>query len=72
MVNIGIILSLSYLIIVAVTYFIQDSMLYFPEKEIWHTPKNINLEYSEIYFETEDGITISGWYIPAKNEKGVL
>lgn len=72
MVNIGIILSLSYLIIVAVTYFIQDSMLYFPEKEIQHTPKNINLEYSEIYFETEDGITISGWYIPAKNEKGVL
>jgi uncharacterized protein len=72
LINIGIILSLSYLIIVAVTYFIQDSMLYFPEKEIWHTPKNINLEYSEIYFETEDGITISGWYIPAKNEKGVL
>jgi hypothetical protein len=47
-------------------YFKQDCMLYFPEKEIWQSPRDVNLEYEEIYFKTKDGITISGWYIPSE------
>ena len=72
MFNTGIILLLSYLVILVVIYFKQDSMLYFPEKNIWQTPKDISLGYEEIYLTTKDKITISGWYIPAENEKGVL
>jgi fermentation-respiration switch protein FrsA (DUF1100 family) len=72
LINIGIILLLFYLLILFVVYFKQDSMLYFPEKEIWQTPKDINLEYNEINFRTKDGVKIAGWYIPADNEKGVL
>ncbi len=72
LVNTGIILLLFYLVILVVIYFKQDGMFYFPEKEIWQTPRDINLEYTEINFRTKDGINISGWYIPAYKEKGVL
>jgi fermentation-respiration switch protein FrsA (DUF1100 family) len=72
MVYAGIILVFFYLVILVAVYIKQDSMLYFPEKEIWQTPKDISLEYEEIFFTTKDEIIISGWYIPAENEKGVL
>jgi len=68
----GIILFLSYVLVLVIVYFKQDRMLYFPEKEIWQTPSDINLEYNEINFKTRDGVNISGWYIPAEHEKGVL
>ncbi|MCX5719542.1 MAG: alpha/beta hydrolase [Nitrospirae bacterium] len=72
LISIGIILFLSYSLILVIVYFRQERMLYFPEKEIWQTPDTISLKYDEIYFKTKDGLNISGWYIPAENEKGVL
>lgn len=71
-ISIGIIILLSYSLIVVIAYFKQDSLLYFPENEIWQTPRNIDLEYTETTIKTRDGLNISGWYIPADNEKGVL
>lgn len=72
LISIGIILFLSYSLILVIVYFRQDRMLYFPEKEMWQTPDNISLNYDEINFKTKDGFNISGWYIPAEKEKGVL
>ena len=72
LISIGIILFLSYSLILVIVYFRQERMLYFPEKEIGQTPDTISLNYDEIYFKTKDGLNISGWYIPAENEKGVL
>ncbi|MCX5813972.1 MAG: alpha/beta hydrolase [Proteobacteria bacterium] len=68
----GMILLIAYSIIMGATYFTQDSMIYFPEKEILQTPQNINLDYREINFSTKDGVNISGWHIPANPEKGTL
>ncbi len=43
-------------------------MLYFPEKEIWQSPRDVNLEYEEIYFKTIDECI---YYNNSKNkEKG--
>jgi fermentation-respiration switch protein FrsA (DUF1100 family) len=70
--SVGLILFLSYAVILVIVYFKQERMLYFPEKEIWQTPDNISLKYDELNFKTKDGFNISGWYIPAQNEKGVL
>jgi uncharacterized protein len=68
----GIMLLIAYSIIMGAMYFKQDSMIYFPDKEILQTPKNINLDYRKINFPTKDGVNISGWYIPAKPEKSTL
>ena len=47
-------------------------MLYFPQRDIQQTPKDIGLDYEDVYMKTKDGVTISGWYIPTENEKGVV
>ncbi len=70
--NAVVILLVCYLAFLIIIYFIQDRMLYFPESEIWQTPKDIGLEYEEVSLKTRDNLTISGWYIPAEDEKGVL
>jgi hypothetical protein len=68
----GMIMLIVYSVIMGAMYFKQDSMIYFPEKEIFQNPRNINLDYREINFPAKDGVNISGWYIPADQEKGVL
>lgn len=70
--NVVIILLVFYLAFLITIYFMQDRMLYYPEREISQTPKDIGLEYEEVSLRTKDNVNISGWYITAKHEKGVL
>ena len=70
--NVVIILLIFYLAFLVTIYFMQDRMLYFPDREISQTPKDIGLEYEEVSLQTKDNVTVSGWYIPAEHEKGVL
>ena len=72
MIKAGIILFLSYAAVVAFMYFLQDSLLYFPQKELSQTPGDINLEYEEINLKAKDGTEISGWFVGARDEKGVV
>jgi uncharacterized protein len=61
------------IILVSVSlYYRQESLLFFPEREILHTPGDAGLEFEELEFRTEDGIAISGWYIPAQEDKEVV
>lgn len=70
--NIIIAVALTYLGLTVMIYFQQDGMVYAPERTITHNPKNIGLSYEEVAIRTKDGLSISGWYIPAKNEKAVV
>ncbi|MBI5641010.1 MAG: alpha/beta hydrolase [Nitrospirae bacterium] len=63
---------LGYVVLVAFVFARQGSMLYFPERVISNTPKEIGLDYQELSFGTKDDVTISAWYIPAEHERGVL
>lgn len=56
----------------SIIYFTQDRMLFFPDKDIRGTPREIGLEYEDVRFRTADDVSISAWYVPAKNERGVL
>jgi len=70
--NVIVILLVFYLAFLITIYFMQDRMLYFPDREVVQTPNDIGLEYEEVSIQTKDNVTISGWYIPAKHERGVL
>jgi fermentation-respiration switch protein FrsA (DUF1100 family) len=70
--NIVLILLVFYLAFLVTIYFMQDRMLYYPDREVLQTPEDMGLEYEEVSLKTKDNVTISGWYIPAKHEKGVL
>ena len=66
-----VIISVFFLLSVSL-YYRQESMLFFPEREIRHTPGDIGLEYEEADFRTKDGVAINGWYIPAEQGRGVV
>ena len=67
-----IVVFMVFLLVSVSLYYRQDSMIFYPEKEIWQTPKYIGLEYEDFSLTTNDGIMINVWYVPAKNEKGVV
>lgn len=67
-----VILLVFYVAFLITIYFMQDRILYYPEREVVQTPLDIGVEYEEVTLQTNDNVTISGWYIPAKHERGVL
>jgi len=44
----------------------ERSSIFFPTRHIEKTPLAESLAYEDVYFETEDGIRLNGWFIPAK------
>ncbi|MCK5571063.1 MAG: alpha/beta hydrolase [Spirochaetes bacterium] len=50
----------------------QSRFIFFPGDEITATPGEINLSYETVNLETDDGVKLSGWFIPARNERGVV
>ncbi|MFW5781695.1 MAG: alpha/beta hydrolase [Candidatus Muiribacteriaceae bacterium] len=76
-----IVFSLLRLIIIAITFFVvfsviffhffQEKLIYYPVKELESTPDNAGVEYEDVYINTADNIKIHAWYIPA-GEKCVV
>lgn len=42
----------------------ESRFVFFPDKRIAETPRDRGLAYEEIYFQTEDGLNLNGWWIP--------
>ncbi len=36
------------------------------------TPADLGMEYEGVHFDTSDGLTLQGWYIPSHNEAAVI
>ncbi len=43
-----------------------------PRTPILRNPQEYGMEYEEISFETKDGVTIKGWFIPANSNKVII
>lgn len=46
--------------------------IYYPTGRISLTPKDVGLEFEDVYFISSDGIKLNGWYIRAKESRGTL
>lgn len=64
--------ALGYAGIAGWLYFAQESFVYFPDRKLAGTPANAGLAYEAVALVTEDGVRLSGWYIPAPNSRGTL
>jgi pimeloyl-ACP methyl ester carboxylesterase len=53
-------------------YFNQSKYVYFPTADIVATPSDMGLYYRDLMLETNDGIKISAWYIPAENTEATI
>lgn len=45
----------------------QAKFLYSPVKEVPYTPADLGLVFEQVVFDAEDGVGLTGWYIPAKD-----
>lgn len=48
---------------------VMGALLYFPARELLHTPADAGLGYSQLEIQTDDGERLHGWWIPAEAER---
>jgi fermentation-respiration switch protein FrsA (DUF1100 family) len=56
-------------------FLMQAKLLYYPNipsRNLTASPADIGLEYDSVSITTSDGVTIHGWFVPAKQERGTL
>jgi len=46
--------------------------IYFPVRKIHLTPREVGLEFEDVYFFSSDGIKLNGWYVPAKEARATV
>ena len=61
-----------YLGITALVFFFQARLVYYPSGDITATPVDIGLDFEDVVFTAEDGVKLSGWFIPAGQSRGVV
>lgn len=47
--------------------YMERHSLYFPMKEILTKPDMIGIAYEDVYFETNDGLKLNGWFVPVED-----
>lgn len=62
----------AYAAFAALLYFYQGSFIYYPDRQWMATPEQFGLSYESVTFRTTDGLTLSGWYVPAEKPRGVM
>ena len=67
-----IIVASVYVLFAGFLFIFQAHHVYYPEHIISANPSNIGLEFESVSFETENGVTLSGWYVPRENARGVI
>ncbi|MFO7678714.1 MAG: alpha/beta fold hydrolase [Chloroflexota bacterium] len=58
---VGLIIAL----ITAIAFFFAKRLVNPPRLPLWATPGDLGLDYDEIQFPAQDGVRISGWFVPA-------
>ena len=43
-----------------------DRFFFYPEREVLQTPTEWGMSFEDVYFPTEDGVRLHGWYVPGK------
>ena len=49
---------------------LEKRFVFFPRSEVEFTPDQTGLEYENIFFTTQDGLTLHGWFVPAVANQG--
>ncbi len=66
-----VLLVLSFLLIFYLKYF-EKTGVFFPSRQISITPKDMGLDYEEVFLQSPDDLTIHGWFCKANQDKGTI
>ncbi|MCB2182513.1 MAG: alpha/beta hydrolase [Desulfobulbaceae bacterium] len=50
----------------------QSRFIYYPDRTLFSTPKEIGLKYESITFSASDGVQLSAWLVPAEPSMGIV
>jgi len=53
------------LLFIAYVRYLEKTSVYFPEREIVLTPESAGFSFEDVYFSTQDGVQLNGWFMPA-------
>lgn len=67
--SILIIIFVAYSVLGWTLFFMQRSFLYRPLRQVLYDPSDINLAFEKVAIETQDGLKIAAWYVPAEKAK---
>ena len=56
----------------AVLQTVIDDFRGWPLAPIMHNPSEAGLSYEDIYFPSDDGVPLEGWFIPCENSKKII
>jgi fermentation-respiration switch protein FrsA (DUF1100 family) len=65
----------AYIILAGFLFVFQSHYVYYPdypERALLTDPGAIGLDFEGVYFETEDGVKLSAWFIPSDNARGAV
>ena len=65
-------IALSLTGVLALMFFLQSRLVYFPDGQIVATPADRGLAYEEVLFEAADGVQLAAWYVPSEAGRGVV
>ncbi|MCZ6777085.1 MAG: alpha/beta hydrolase [Ignavibacteria bacterium] len=61
-----------YIGLAALLFFFQSNFIYFPSRQLISFPDDAGLPYEEVTLQTVDGMKLSGWFVPAREPRGVV
>lgn len=50
----------------------EDRVIFHPSAEIVQTPRQVGLNFQDLYFTTADGVRLHGWFIPHRDARATL
>ncbi len=62
----------TYVGVCLVAFAFQKHLVYYPERRITATPASAGMAYRDVFFKTDDGVQIHGWFVPASGTPWVL
>lgn len=52
--------------------FSEKGVVFFPDPELIGTPGDLGMEYEEVWFTSEDGVKLHGWWVPKEGAPVLL
>jgi fermentation-respiration switch protein FrsA (DUF1100 family) len=66
--------AVAYGAVLLLVFLFQSRLIYFPQmgRELAGTPATLGLDFTDLKLATADGETLHGWWIPARDARGIV
>jgi len=68
----GIVLVVAYASFGLVLLFMQSRFLYRPVRDVSFTPADLDLDFEEVAFKSDDGMTLNGWFVATPKPRATV